>query len=82
MQGKILFIDASELIAGERKQTFLQPEHQERILLAYQGMKSVPGFAGIADLTSIRDNKYSLGVAYYVGEVEGELQDSRLRGND
>ncbi len=69
-RGRILFVDASDLIAGERKQPLLLPEHQERILLAYQGMKSIPGFSGIADLTAIRENNYSLGVAYYVGEVD------------
>ena len=70
MRGKILFIDASNLVAGARKQTFLLPDHQNKILQAYENRSPVQGFAAIADLQTIRNNNYSLGVAFYVESAD------------
>ena len=44
-RGKVLFIDAVNEVARERAQSFLKPEHQQRILAAYQAFADEPGFA-------------------------------------
>ena len=46
-QGKILFIDAVKEVARERAQSFLKPEHQAKILNAYQSFVDQPGFAAV-----------------------------------
>ena len=46
-QGKIIFIDAVKEVARERAQSFLKPEHQSRILNAYQDFVDQPGFAAV-----------------------------------
>jgi len=46
-QGKILFIDAVEEVARERAQSFLKPEHQSKILNAYQAFVDQTGFAAV-----------------------------------
>ena len=38
-KGKVLFIDAVNEVARERAQSFLKPEHQERIVEAYQSVR-------------------------------------------
>src|SRR5204863_8197261 len=47
-RGKILFIDAVHEVARERAQSFLKPEHQQRILKAYQVFADESGFAKVA----------------------------------
>ena len=47
-RGKVLFIDAVRQIARERAQSFLTPEHQTRILTAYDAFGAEPGFAAVA----------------------------------
>jgi type I restriction enzyme M protein len=63
---KILFIDASAEVTRERAQSFLSPEHQERILEAYREYKSIPGFSTVASLEEIRANEGSLNIPLYV----------------
>ncbi len=46
-KGKILFIDAVKEVARERAQSFLKPEHQAKILNAYQSFADQPGFAAV-----------------------------------
>ena len=49
-RGKILFIDAVHEVARERAQSFLKPEHQQRILAAYRAFADEPGFAKVATI--------------------------------
>src|SRR5207249_8116458 len=49
-RGKILFIDATHSIARERGQSFLRPEHQERILKAYRNFADEAGFSRVSSV--------------------------------
>ena len=49
----MLFIDAVNEVTRERAQSFLTPEHQQRILAAYKAFADVPGFAKVATLAEI-----------------------------
>jgi type I restriction enzyme M protein len=64
--GKVLFINAANEIHRERNQSFLKPEHQQRILKAYQEYADDPGFAAVATVTEIRELDGTLSIRKYV----------------
>ena len=65
-QRRILFIDAVHEVARERAQSFLKPEHQQRILAAYRAFADEPGFARVATIEEVLDK-------------DGNLVDSAIR---
>jgi type I restriction enzyme M protein len=65
-QGKVLLIDAVNQIARERGQNLLQPDHQSRILRAYNAFVDAQGFAAVATTTEIANQDYSLSIPFYV----------------
>ncbi len=65
-QGKVLFIDAVNEVTRERAQSFLKPEHQQRILTAYRAFADAPGFAKVASLAEIGANAGNLSIPLYV----------------
>lgn len=65
-RGKILFIDGVKDVARVQAQSFLKPEHQVRVLQAYQGFTDQPGFARVATLAEVADQDYSLSIPLYV----------------
>ena len=69
-QGKVLFINAVDLVAREQAQSFLRPEHQQSILDAYRGFKDIDGLAHVASLGDIAENEYSLSIPLYVTTSE------------
>ena len=65
-KGKVLFIDALKEVTRERAQSFLKPEHQQRILKAFQAFADEPGFAKVATMAEITANASSLSIPFYV----------------
>jgi type I restriction enzyme M protein len=65
----VLFIDALHAVTRERAQSFLKPEHQQRILHAYQAFIDVAGFAKVATLAEIGANAGNLSIPLYVKKV-------------
>lgn len=65
-QGKVLFINAEDLMARENGQSFLRKTHQETILAAYEGFSDIENLAATATLDEIKDKGYSLSMARYV----------------
>jgi type I restriction enzyme M protein len=68
-QGKILFIDAVHEVARERAQSFLKPEHQQRILGAYRAFDNQPGFAQVASIEEVLEKDANLSIPRYVRPV-------------
>jgi len=64
--GKILFIDAVHEVARERAQSFLRPEHQQRILGAYRAFADDPGFAKVAMIAEVLQKDGNLSIPRYV----------------
>ena len=62
----MIFIDAVNEVTRERAQSFLKPEHQQRILTAYQSFSDVPGFAKVVTLAEIGANAGNLSIPLYV----------------
>jgi len=81
-RGKILFINAVGEVARERAQSFLRPEHQERILAAYRAFSDEPSFAKVASLAEVLYNDGNLSIPRYVrpvGNREGEAIGADLK---
>jgi len=79
--GRILFIQAVDQIHRERSQSFLKPEHQARILQAYQQFTNDPGFAAVATTNEVLAANSTLSIRKYVRAVNGDQanQNSGLR---
>jgi len=75
---KILFIDAVHEVARERAQSFLKPEHQQRIVAAYRAFADQPGFVNVAEIEEVIAKDANLSIARYVKPVKG---DSRRNGD-
>lgn len=78
-EGKILFIDAVKEVARERAQSFLKPEHQAKILNAYQNFVDQPGFAAVITNEETLAQGGNLSIPRYVkkalkSESVGETQ--------
>jgi len=65
----ILFIDAVAEVARERAQSFLRPEHQQRILATYGAFADEPGFAAVASADMVLANDGNLSIARYVKKI-------------
>ena len=63
---KVIFIDGLNEVTRERAQSFLKPEHQQRILDAFKTFSDVPGFARVATLAEITANAGNLSIPMYV----------------
>lgn len=63
---RVLFIDAVNEVTRERGQSFLKPEHQERIHQAYSAFTDEPGFAAVASTADVLANGSTLAIARYV----------------
>jgi type I restriction enzyme M protein len=65
-KGKILFIDALKEVARERAQSFLKPDHQSKILKAYQDFANQPGFTAVVTNKNILAEGGNLSIPRYV----------------
>jgi type I restriction enzyme M protein len=74
-RGKILFIDAAHEVARERAQSFLNPEHQNRILKAYQTFTDEPGFAKVVPIEETLEKDANLSIPRYVRPAGNGTED-------
>lgn len=68
--GKVLFIDALNEVTRERAQSFLRPEHLERILHAYTAFSDEDGFSHVASLEEIAAHDVNLSIPLYVRRTD------------
>lgn len=68
-KGKVIFIDAVNEVTRERAQSFLKPDHQQRIMQAFKTFADVPGFAKVATLSDISANVGNLSIPLYVKRI-------------
>ena len=67
--GRVIFIDAVNEVTRERAQSFLKPEHQQRILTTYKEFVDAHGFAKVVTLTEINANAANLSIPLYVKRI-------------
>ncbi|MDB4628027.1 type I restriction-modification system subunit M [bacterium] len=75
-KGKILFIDAVKEVARQNAQSFLKPEHQSKILAAYQSFSDQPGFAHVATTDYVLAKDGDLSIPKYVEKVNSSTEGS------
>ncbi|MCR4661611.1 MAG: type I restriction-modification system subunit M [Clostridia bacterium] len=68
-KGKILFIDAKNEVTRKNSYSFLEEKHIEKIKKAYNLFNNCDGFAYVADLDEIGQNKFKLGISRYVHKL-------------
>ena len=71
-RGKVLFVDAAQdgYYRQGKAQNFLDREHINRIVGAFQDYQDVDRFAHVADLEEIAGNDYNLNISRYVDTTE------------
>ena len=71
-RGKVLFVDAAQdgYYRPGKAQNFLDREHIDSIVSAFQGYEDVERFAHVADLEEIAGNDYNLNISRYVDTTE------------
>ena len=75
-KGKILFIDAVKEVARQNAQSFLRPEHQSKILAAYQSFSDQPGFTHVATTDEVLAKDGDLSIPKYVEKVKSSTEGS------
>lgn len=71
--GKVVFIDALKEVTRERAQSFLTPEHVDRIADAYHSFHDAEGFSAVVTLEEIRGRDSNLSIPLYVRRGNGDL---------
>lgn len=86
-KGKTIFIDALNEVTREKAQSFLEPEHQKRILSAFNSFEDELGFSKVATLKEISANDYNLSIPFYVNRnstqkiVDGNLNPISIKAS-
>ena len=68
----VLFIDASKEFKAGKAQNFMEPEHIEKIMEAYNNRQDVEKFAHLASFDEIKENDFNLNIPRYVDTFEEE----------
>lgn len=71
--GKVLLIDAVKEVTRERAQSFLTPEHIDRIASAYRAFADDEGFAAVATADDILARDANLSIPLYVTRTGGAV---------
>lgn len=72
---KVLFVNAKNEVTRKNAQSYLEPEHIEKITNAYNDFNVVDGFSNVATTEEIASNNYSLGIPKYVSGITEETEE-------
>jgi len=64
-RGKVLFINADAEYRSGRAQNYLEPEHIEKVVNAYDRYADIPGFAAVVSHEDLAENDYNLNIRRY-----------------
>ena len=64
-RGKVLFINADAEFRAGRAQNYLDPEHVEKVVSAYEKYSDIPGFATIVPVDDLAKSDFSLNIRRY-----------------
>ena len=64
-RGKVLFINADAEFRAGRAQNYLDPEHIEKVVNAYERYTDIPGFAAVVSKDALADNDHNLNIRRY-----------------
>ena len=71
-RGKVLFVDAAQegYFRSGKAQNYIDPEHIEKVVQAYQSFEDLDRFAHVADLEEVQGNDFNLNISRYVDTTE------------
>ena len=64
-RGKVLFINADAEFRAGRAQNYLDPEHVEKVVSAYEQYENIPGFATIVPVEELAKSDFNLNLRRY-----------------
>lgn len=64
-RGKVLFINADAELRAGRAQNYLEPEHIEKIVSAFERYADIPGFAAVVPHAELAEQDYNLNIRRY-----------------
>jgi type I restriction enzyme M protein len=64
-KGKVLFVNADAEYREGRAQNYLDPEHVEKIVRAYESFRDIDGFAAVVSRQSLAENDDNLNIRRY-----------------
>jgi type I restriction enzyme M protein len=77
-QRKVLFINADAEYEAGRAKNYLRPEHEEKIVAAYQSFDDIDGFARVVAIDELRGNDFNCNIRRYADNAPlPEPQDVR-----
>ena len=74
---KVLFINAKNEVTRKNAQSYLEPEHIQKIAEAYDKFAVIEGFSNVATVEQIGNSNYSLGIPKYVAGVAEETEEEQ-----
>ena len=72
-QGRILFINAVDEMTHEKAQSFLEPEHIEKILAAYRSDEDIPGFSRHVPVEEVLTKDANLSIPRYITRYDEDV---------
>ena len=71
-RGRVLFVDAAQegCFRQGKARNFIDREHVDRIVEAYEAFEDMERFARVADLDEIEGNDFNLNISRYVDTIE------------
>jgi type I restriction enzyme M protein len=77
-RGRVLVINADREFTAGSAQNYLDPQHVEKIVTAYQQYQDIDGFARVVSYGELADNEFNLNIRRYVDNAPlPEPQDIR-----
>lgn len=64
-RGKVLFINADAEYREGRAQNYLDPEHIEKIINAFERFEDIPAFAAVVPNAALGENEFNLNIRRY-----------------
>ena len=76
-KNKIMFINAVKEVTRRNGESFLEEQHIQKIVDAYNGYVDVENFCSVVDIAQIEKNEYNLNVSLYahINSVERKILD-------
>jgi len=71
-RGNVLFINADAEFRAGRAQNYLEHEHIEKVVSAFERYEDIPGFAAVVSHDVLAANDYNLNITRYVDTFEEE----------
>lgn len=69
-RGKVLFVNASDLVKRMKTISYLENEHIHTIFNAYKNFENINGLSSVVDVNDIISNRSSLNINLYVNKYE------------